>query len=88
MCPAQKFKTSGNRIVCLLYMGIPGEEIIHLNPKYPLTFDHFEFVFLGAYIDIRFVKVLPFLLDRDDHNRRFFSIDDNPIFNTPIGDFL
>ena len=31
--PAQKCEFSGNRVVCLLYMGILGEESIHLKPK-------------------------------------------------------
>ena len=51
-------------------------------------FDHLEFVFLDAHVNVRFVEVLPFLPGRDDHDLGFFNIDDHPIFITPIGYFL
>jgi len=31
--PAQKCDFSSHRVVCLLYMGIPGEDIIRVKPK-------------------------------------------------------
>ena len=55
---------SCNRNVYILYMDLPGEEIINMKPKYPFTFDHLEFFSRDAHVNVLFVKVLLFLPGR------------------------
>ena len=49
---------------------------------------HLEFISRDAYVNVRFVEVLPFLPGRDDNDLGFFNIDGHPVFDTPIGYFL
>ena len=59
-----------------------------MKPKYPIIFDHLEFISLDAHVNVRLDEVLPFVPGRDDYDLIFYNIDDHPIFVTPIGYIL
>ena len=42
-----------------------------------MLFDHLEFITLDAYVNVRFVEVLPFLTGRDDHDLGFSTLTTN-----------
>ena len=70
-----------------LYLGLPGEDIINMKPKYPIIFDHLEFISLDAHVNVRLDELLPFVPGRNDCDLILYNIDIHPIFVTPIGYF-